>query len=142
MFQGASALTLDAKGRMSIPSRYRDSLQTQAEGRVTITKHPDGCLLLFPRPEWEIFRDKVDKLPMNAAWWKRIFLGNAMDVDMDGAGRVLVSPELRAAGSLEKEVTLLGMGRHFELWDAQIYAAKEQAAIAEGMPDALKDFTF
>jgi MraZ protein len=79
---------------------------------------------------------------MNAAWWKRIFLGNAMDVDMDGAGRVLVSPELRAAGTLEKEVTLLGMGRHFELWDAQIYAAKEQAAIAEGMPEALKNFTF
>jgi len=79
---------------------------------------------------------------MNAAWWKRIFLGNAMDVDMDGAGRVLVSPELRAAGSLEKEVNLLGMGRHFELWDAQIYAAKEQAAIAEGMPEALKNFTF
>ena len=142
MFQGASALTLDAKGRMSIPSRYRDALQTQAEGRVTITKHPDGCLLLFPRPEREIFRDKVDKLPMNATWWKRIFLGNAMDVDMDGAGRVLVSPELRAAGSLEKEVNLLGMGRHFELWDAQIYAAKEQAAIAEGMPEALKNFTF
>jgi MraZ protein len=142
VFQGASALTLDAKGRMSIPSRYRDALQTQAEGRVTITKHPDGCLLLFPRPEWEIFRDKVDKLPMNATWWKRIFLGNAMDVEMDGAGRVLVSPELRTAGGLEKEVTLLGMGRHFELWDAQTYAAKEQAAMAEGMPDALKNFTF
>ena len=142
VFQGASALTLDAKGRMSIPSRYRDALQTQAEGRVTITKHPDGCLLLFPRPAWEIFRDKVDRLPMNATWWKRIFLGNAMDVDMDGAGRVLVSPELRTAGGLEKELTLLGMGRHFELWDAQTYAAKEQAAMAEGMPDALKDFTF
>jgi MraZ protein len=142
VFQGASALTLDAKGRMSIPSRYRDALQTQAEGRVTITKHPDGCLLLFPRPEWEIFREKVGNLPMNATWWRRIFLGNAMDVDMDGAGRVLVSPELRTAGSLEKEVTLLGMGRHFELWDAQTYAAKEQAAIAEGMPEALKNFTF
>ena len=98
MFQGASALTLDAKGRMSVPSRYRDALQGQAEGRVTITKHPDGCLLLFPRPEWEVFRDRVEKLPMNATWWKRIFLGNAMDVDMDGAGRVLVSPELRTAG--------------------------------------------
>ena len=87
MFQGASALTLDAKGRMSVPSRYRDALQGQAEGRVTITKHPDGCLLLFPRPEWEVFRTKIAALPMDAHWWRRIFLGNASDVDLDGAGR-------------------------------------------------------
>jgi MraZ protein len=142
VFQGASALTLDAKGRMSVPSRYREALQGQAEGRVTLTKSPDGCLLLFPRPEWEVFRAKVAALPMEAMWWRRIFLGNAMDVELDTAGRVLVSPELRAAASLEKEVTLLGMGAHFELWDSQTYAAKEAAAMAQGMPDALKNFTF
>ncbi len=142
MFQGASALTLDAKGRMSVPSRYREALQGQAEGRVTITKHPDGCLLLFPRPEWEVFRDKIAALPMDAHWWRRIFLGNASDVDVDGSGRVLISPELRIAAALDKEVILLGMGKHFEVWDAQTYAAKEQAAMAQGMPDALKNFTF
>ncbi|WP_277186947.1 division/cell wall cluster transcriptional repressor MraZ [Caballeronia sp. BR00000012568055] len=142
MFQGASALTLDAKGRMSIPSRYRDALQIQAEGRVTLTKSPDGCLLLFPRPEWERFREKVAQLPMNAMWWRRIFLGNAMDLDLDTAGRVLVSPELRSAAALEKDVTLLGMGAHFELWDTQMYQAKEAEAMAEGMPEALKNFTF
>ncbi|MFC0400429.1 division/cell wall cluster transcriptional repressor MraZ [Paraburkholderia rhizosphaerae] len=142
MFQGASALTLDAKGRMSIPARYRDALQGQAEGRVTITKHPDGCLLLFPRPEWEVFRTKIAALPMEAKWWQRIFLGNAADVELDTAGRVLVSPELRLAGSLEKDVMLLGMGSHFELWDAQTYNAKEQQAMAQGMPEALKNFTF
>jgi MraZ protein len=142
VFQGASALTLDAKGRMSVPSRYREALQGQAEGRVTITKHPDGCLLLFPRPEWEIFRDKIAALPMDAHWWRRIFLGNASDVDVDGSGRVLISPELRIAAALDKEVILLGMGKHFEVWDAQTYAAKEQAAMAQGMPDALKNFTF
>ncbi|GAB2907017.1 division/cell wall cluster transcriptional repressor MraZ [Paraburkholderia jirisanensis] len=142
MFQGASALTLDAKGRMSIPSRYRDALQGQAEGRVTITKHPDGCLLLFPRPEWEVFRTKIAALPMEAKWWQRIFLGNAADVELDTAGRVLVSPELRLAAALEKDVMLLGMGSHFELWDAETYNAKEQQAMAQGMPDALKNFTF
>jgi MraZ protein len=142
VFQGASALTLDAKGRMSVPSRYREALQVQAQGQVTLTKHPDGCLLLFPRPEWEVFRDKVAALPASAQWWKRIFLGNASDIDVDSAGRVLVSPELRAAAGLEKEVMLLGMGAHFEVWDAPTYTAKEQAAIAQGMPDALKDFTF
>jgi MraZ protein len=127
---------------MSVPSRYREALQAQAEGRVTLTKSPDGCLLLFPRPEWEVFRAKVAALPMEAAWWQRIFLGNAMDVELDSAGRVLVSPELRAAASLEKNVTLLGMGNRFELWDADTYAAKEAAAMAQGMPDSLKNFTF
>ena len=142
VFQGASALNLDAKGRMSVPAKHRDALLVQGEGRITLTKHPDGCLLLFPRPEWETFRSRVAKLPMDAHWWRRIFLGNAVDLDLDGAGRILVSPELRAAADIEKEVILLGMGSHLELWDAATYAAKEQAAIEQGMPEALKQFNF
>jgi MraZ protein len=142
VFQGASALNLDAKGRMSVPAKHRDALLVQGEGRITLTKHPDGCLLLFPRPEWEAFRAKVAQLPMDAHWWRRIFLGNAAEIDLDGAGRVLVSPELRAAAGIEKEVILLGMGSHLELWDAATYAAKEQAAIAQGIPEALKQFNF
>lgn len=142
MFQGASALMLDAKGRMSIPARHRDVLQAQADGRVTLTKHPDGCLLLFPRPEWEAFRAKIVALPLDAHWWRRIFLGSAAEVDMDSAGRVLIAPELRVAAVLEKEIMLLGMGGHFEIWDAPTYTAKEQSAMANGMPDALKNFSF
>ena len=142
VFQGASALNLDAKGRMSVPAKHRDALLVQGEGRLTLTKHPDGCLLLFPRPEWEGFRTRVAQLPMDAHWWRRIFLGNAAEIDLDNAGRILVSPELRAAAGIEKEVILLGMGSHLELWDAATYAAKEQAAIALGMPEALKQFNF
>jgi MraZ protein len=142
VFQGASALNLDAKGRMSVPAKHRDALLVQGEGRITLTKHPDGCLLLFPRPEWEGFRTRVAQLPMDAHWWRRIFLGNAAEIDLDNAGRILVSPELRAAAGIEKEVILLGMGSHLELWDAATYAAKEQAAIALGMPEALKQFNF
>jgi MraZ protein len=142
VFQGASALTLDAKGRMSIPAKHRDALQLHGEGRVTLTKHPDGCLLLFPRSEWEAFRTRIAQLPMDAHWWRRIFLGNASDIEMDGSGRILVTPELRAAANVERDVMLLGMGSHFELWDAATYAQKEQVAIAQGMPDALKQFTF
>lgn len=142
MFQGASALNLDAKGRMSVPARHRDALQIQGEGRVTFTKHPDGCLLLFPRPEWEAFRTRVAQLPMDAHWWRRIFLGNAQDLEIDGSGRLLISPELRAAANIEREIILLGMGTHLEVWDAQTYTEKEQAAIAQGMPDALRQFTF
>jgi len=142
VFQGASALTLDAKGRMAVPARHRDALQALCEGQLTITKHPDGCLMVFPRSSWETFRDKVAALPMSASWWKRIFLGNAMDVEMDSSARVLVSPELRAAAGITKDVMLLGMGSHFELWDAERYAAHEAQVMAQAMPDALQDFTF
>jgi MraZ protein len=142
VFQGASALNLDAKGRMSVPAKHRDALLVQGDGRVTLTKHPDGCLLLFPRPEWEAFRARVAQLPMDAHWWRRIFLGNATELDLDSAGRILVSPELRSAAGIQREVILLGMGSHLELWDAATYATKEQAAMMQGVPDALKQFTF
>jgi MraZ protein len=142
VFQGASSLSLDAKGRLSVPTRHRDVLTATAAGQLTITKHPHGCLMVFPRGEWEKFRERLAALPMSAQWWKRIFLGNAMDCDMDGNGRVLISPELRAAAGLSKEAVLLGMGNHFELWDAQTYAAQEQAAMQADMPDVFKDFSF
>ena len=142
MFQGASAINLDAKGRMSIPAKHRDALALQCEGRLTLTRHPHGCLLFFPRPVWETHRDQIAAWPMSARAWQRIFLGNACDVEMDSAGRVLISPELRAAVGLEKEVMMLGMGSHFEIWDAAKLAADEAAAVGGGMPDVLSNFSF
>lgn len=127
---------------MSVPAKHRDALLLQGDGRVTLTKHPDGCLLVFPRPEWEAFRSRVAQLPMDVHWWRRIFLGNAAEIELDGSGRILISPELRVAANIEREIILLGMGSHLELWDAQTYSTKEQAAIAQGMPEALKQFTF
>jgi len=142
VFQGASNLALDAKGRLSVPSRHREVLQLLCQGRLTVTKHPDGCLMLFPRPTWEGFRDKVAALPMSAAGWKRVFLGNAMDVEIDSAARVLISPELRKSAGLKSDVMLLGMGSHFELWDVEAHAAHEAETMAGPLPDALKDFSF
>jgi MraZ protein len=142
VFQGASALALDAKGRLTVPTRHREVLQALCNGELTLTKHPEGCLMVFPRPAWEQFRDRVAALPMSTAGWKRVFLGNAQDVEIDAAARVLVAPELRAAAGLQKEVMLLGMGSHFELWDAQAYAAHEAAVMQSELPDALKDFSF
>jgi MraZ protein len=142
VFQGASSLSLDAKGRLSVPTRHREVLSATATGALTVTKHPDGCLMVFPRPEWERFRERIAALPMSAHWWKRVFLGNAMDVDMDGTGRVLISPELRSAAGLGKDVILMGMGAYFELWDSATYAAKEAQATAGHVPDVLRDFSF
>ena len=142
VFQGASAINLDAKGRMSIPAKHRDALAIQCEGRLTLTKHPDGCLLFFPRPVWENHRQQIAAWPMSARAWQRIFLGNAVDVELDSAGRVLISPELRNAVGLSREVMMIGMGSHFEIWDAAKLADKEQQAIDAGTPDVLSNFSF
>lgn len=142
MFQGSSALTLDAKGRVSIPTRHRDALVSQVGGRLTLTRHPDGCLLLYPRDVWEEKRTQIAALPMSARPFQRLLLGNALDVDMDGSGRILVSPELRTAAGLNRDVMLLGMGSHFELWDAAEWARREAEDLAKGMTDALENFSF
>jgi MraZ protein len=114
----------------------------QCEGRITLTKHPHGCLLLFPRPVWEIHREQIAGWPMSARAWQRIFLGNASDVEMDSAGRILISPESRTAALLTRDVMLLGMGSHFEIWDAARLEESESQAIANGMPDVLNNFSF
>jgi MraZ protein len=142
VFQGPSSISLDAKGRLSVPTRHRDMLMAMASGQLTLTKHPDGCLLMFPRPEWEKFRERIAALPMSALWWKRILLGNAMDVEIDGTGRILVTPELRKAAGITKDALLLGMVTHFELWDQATYDAKEATAMKDSIPDAVKDFRF
>ncbi len=142
MFQGASNLNVDVKGRLTVPARHRDALLVESEGRLTFTRHPHGCLLMFPRPVWEALRDDVVGWPMSARAWQRIFLGNAVDVEMDGAGRVLISPELRRAAMLEKEVMLLGMGTHLEIWDAAAYERHEAETLAQGLPEALANFSF
>lgn len=142
MFQGASSLVLDGKGRLSVPTRHREVLSATAGGLLTITRHPHGCLLIFPRQEWEKFRQRLAALPMSAQWWKRIFLGNAMDVELDATGRVLISPELRSAAGITKDTILLGMGEHFELWDKASYEAQEAEALKDQMPEAFKDFSF
>ncbi len=127
---------------MTIPSKHRDALMVQCEGRVTLTKHPHGCLLFFPRPVWESHREQIASWPMSAKAWQRIFLGNASDVELDSAGRILVPPELRRAVSITRDVMLLGMGSHFEIWDAAKLEESEAEAVAKGMPDVLNDFSF
>jgi len=143
VFQGASSLSLDAKGRLSVPTRHRDVLAATAGGQLTITRHPHGCLMIFPRPAWEQFRERIAAMPLKEQWLKRLFLGNAIDVEMDASGRVLVSPELRAATGIARDVLLLGMGSHFELWDKPTHDAKEAEALAASQAsEALQNLAF
>lgn len=125
-----------------MPARHRELLAAMNVNQLTITKHPDGALLIFPRPAWLTFRDKVAALPMEASPWKRVFLGNAMDVDIDASSRVLIAPELRASAKLVRDVMLLGLGSHFELWDAQVHQEEEERTLQSEMPASLKGFSF
>lgn len=142
VFQGTAALSLDGKGRMAVPARHRDALAALSANQITITQHPVGCLLVFPRPAWEEFRAKLLSLPMEADGWRRFFVGSAADVEVDSASRVLVPPELRAMAGLDKDVLLMGMGQRLELWDPVRYASHQASVMAGPMPDAIKGFVF
>lgn len=129
---------------MIVPTRHRDGLKLQGEGRLTLTRHPDGCLLMFPRPAWETARAEIARWPLSVKPWQRMFLGNASDVEMDGAGRVLIAPELREGAGLapDSTVMLLGMGSHFEIWEVAAHERNEAATLAGGFPEELKHFGF
>ena len=142
VFQGPAALTLDSKGRIAMPARHRELLTAMNVHQLTVTKHPEGALMIFPRPAWELFRDRIAALPMDAAGWKRVFLGNAMEVEIDASSRLLIAPELRASAGLVRDVMLLGMGSHFELWDATRHAEHEAKVMQSEMPESLKSFSF
>ena len=139
MFQGASALNLDAKNRLAIPSRHREAL-VSGDGQIVMTAHPHGCLLVYPIPAWEPIRDQVLRAPSldpRAALLKRLLVGYAQEEALDNAGRVLIKPELRKYAGLEKQVWLVGQGSHFELWSDESWQRQQQAmmALAEtGLP--------
>jgi MraZ protein len=144
MFQGASALNLDAKGRLAIPAKHREALASE-DGQVVITAHPHGCLLVYPVPEWKPIRDQVLRAPSldpRSANLKRLLVGYAEDETLDNAGRVLIAPSLRRYASLEKQVWLVGQGSHFELWSDEKWQQQQQAmmAMAEtGLPPGFEN---
>jgi MraZ protein len=135
MFQGAAALSLDAKGRLAIPARHRDALAALCNGQLTITAHPHRCLLVYPMPAWEPIRDKVlaaPSLEARSALLKRLLVGFARDEEMDAAGRVLIAPELRQFAQLDKQVWLVGQGSHFELWSDAGWQKQQEDMLALG----------
>ena len=109
-------------------------------GKVTVTRHPDGCLVLYPAPVWEEKRRALAKLPYSARAFVRYVLGSAVDLEPDRAGRILIPSELRQMCGLDREVALIGMGEHFELWDRSTLEAREREALAAELDAA--DFSF
>jgi MraZ protein len=133
VFRGVTQLTLDNKGRLAIPARHRQALSGDSAGRVVLTADPGHCLLLYPLAEWEpiqarlmalsSFNDRIRSL-------QRLLVGHADDVELDGAGRILVPPALRQYAALDKRVTLVGQGNKFELWDEARWAELTAQAVA------------
>lgn len=146
MFQGASELNLDVKGRMAVPVKHRAPLAEPAAGKLVLTAHPEGCLLLYPLSHWEPIRDRVMTFPSldrMASIWKRLLIGFAEDHVLDGSGRLLISPELRKFAGIEKRVMFVGQGTHFEIWNSSAWDAQLKSLIsgAAGLPPGTENFS-
>jgi MraZ protein len=149
LFRGVNQLSLDAKGRMAMPSRYRDRLAECCEGQMVITVDPDHCLLLYPLPEWEEIERKLVRLPSlnkQARRLQRLLIGHATEVELDGNGRILLPPPLREFAGLDKHVVLTGQGNKFELWDERLWNERRETWLAEqeeegGLPPELESLS-
>ena len=135
MFFGETAINLDAKGRLAIPIRYRDTLAEQCANRMVLTysAFDSGSLWLQSEQTWERVRDDVMALPnFNASHrsLQRRLVGSATAVEPDGNGRILLPPSLRQVVGLEKRVIMLGMGNRFEIWDEDTLNAKRAEEVA------------
>ncbi len=140
MFRGAATISLDSKNRLVVPARYRDAILANGGGRVVATADPSHCLLLYPLPEWEPIEKKLSGLsdfnPRTRSL-KQLLVGYAHDMDMDGAGRILLPPMLRKFAELDKSVVMVGQGSKFELWNEARWEARVAQALDFGMDDAM-----
>lgn len=151
MFRGANAINLDPKGRLTIPTRYRQSLMDDCQGQLVCTvDNRQSCLLLYPLPEWDIIEEKISKfstMNLDERRIQRLLIGYANEVVMDKSGRVNVHPTLREFADLDKEIMLVGQRNRIEIWSqktwyAQIEEDREAEKAAEYEPtEKLQDFS-
>lgn len=154
-FRGSTQLALDGKGRLAIPARFRERLTAQCGGQLMLTADPtNGCLLLYPLPEFEALERQINALPgfhPLTQQLKFIVIGSAEEVEPDSAGRILIPPLLRKFAQLEKPVVLMGQGNKFQVWQEAAWQAKFDAsaqlpqmldsAVRDGtLPEELKGF--
>ena len=147
MFRGVAQLNLDSKGRLAVPSRFRDVLSTRCSGHLVVTADSDRCLLIYPLPDWEPIEQKLMSLSSFNAQIRELqrrLVGYAEDVVMDATGRILVPPALRHFAQLEKAAMLVGQGNKFELWNKDNWEGRmEQGGGfgAGGLPPELEGFS-
>ena len=130
MFRGVTKVTLDAKGRLAIPTRYREKLISRCDGQMVVTVDRDYCLLIYPYSDWEEIERKLIRLPSlnkQARRLQRLMVGYATELELDGNGRILISKELREFAGIERHAILIGQGKKFELWDDQAWSQKRDS---------------
>ena len=147
MFQGSTALTLDAKGRLAIPTKHRELMNGRSQGKLVLTGHPDGCLLLYQSPIFDEVRSRlmaVSDTNARVASWKRVIVGMAENIEPDGQGRILVTPELRKFAGMEKQLMMVGQGNRFEVWGEPAWNQQLEhirAQSGQALPPAMESFT-
>ena len=140
MFRGPTKVTLDAKGRLAVPTRYRERIAARCDGHLVVTVDRDYCLLIYPLPDWEEIERKLVRLPAfdrKARQLQRLMVGHATEVELDGHGRILLSKELREFAGLEKHTVLIGQGNKFELWDEERWNERRDSWLADEEGDKL-----
>lgn len=146
MFRGINAINIDGKGRLTVPTKYRESLGVSL---VLTIDTEETCLLLYPTLHWQTIEDNLQRLPsFNAAARRiqRLLIGHATDVAVDSNGRILLPPLLRDYASLDKRVVMIGQGNKFEVWDEVLWQQRrdnwlaEEASKDNELPDELKTF--
>ncbi len=149
-FRGVSNLSLDAKGRIVLPARYRERLPEICQNQMIVTIDTDQpCLLIYPFPEWEQIEEKIEDLPSFNPTTRRIqrlLIGHATEIEVDANGRMLLPTPLREYAKLGKKVVLIGQGKKFELWDEQLWSERMDTWLGDGsgddeMPVALAELT-
>jgi MraZ protein len=147
VFRGSTPLSLDSKGRLAIPTRYREAFQARAAGKLVVTADSPACLLIYAAPDWEPIQKRIMDLPSlnpRVRSLQRMLVGRASDVEMDAAGRILIPATLRKLAGLEKDVMLVGQGGKFELWDVVRWDEQQQQASLpeqDDVPPELEGFS-
>ncbi len=136
MFQGETAITVDDKGRLAVPTAYRDLIARNCGNRLVITYNPfeSGCVSLYPQDEWERVRDAVNQLPNTQKAHRALQLklvGAATPVELDGNGRISIPASMRSAVGIEKKAVLVGVGNKFDLWSEQAHHAQIRQTLSD-----------
>jgi MraZ protein len=148
MFRGVNGINIDVKGRVGLPTRYRDSLQDESRGRIILTiDTEERCLLLYPMPAWEEIENKLAALPSfnpAARRIQRLLIGHATEAELDSHGRFLLPPLLREYAGLDKRIMLVGQGKKFEIWDEEHWQKRrnqwleEESSTDSTLPEEVK----
>ena len=146
MFRGVNPISMDTKGRIAMPTRYRDRLLDSSAGRLVVTIHLQAkCLLIYPLPVWEEIEIQIQELPALKAEvgrLQRLVLGYASDIELDGSGRMLLPNALRSHAQLDKKVVLVGQGKKLELWSEDLCNLERKSGLGMVADDPIPEELF